>query len=161
MILPTTPQAPQWLRFLVLTISFLGLQLVWSCEMAQASPYLLSLGVSKSHMAIVFLAGEFARLTDGAPPLSFRDARADSLTPGRAGPLSGLIVQPVVGVLSDGCRSFLGRRRPFIIGGCIVSSLAVLLLGWAKEVAGLVAESGGAIVSDSLGLLDQLPAPRN
>jgi solute carrier family 45, member 1/2/4 len=58
MILPYVPHAPHALRFLVLTVSMLGLQLVWSCEMAQASPYLLSLGVSKSHMAIVFLAGE-------------------------------------------------------------------------------------------------------
>jgi hypothetical protein len=56
-ILPSAPDAPQWLRYLAVTISMLGLQLVWSCEMAQASPYLLSLGVSKSMMAIVFLAG--------------------------------------------------------------------------------------------------------
>ncbi|KAM0788744.1 hypothetical protein ACM66B_002836 [Microbotryomycetes sp. NB124-2] len=88
----------------------LGLQLVWSCEMSQASPYLLSLGVSKASMAIVFLAG----------------------------PLSGLIVQPVVGVLSDRCRSSLGRRRPFIIGGTVASSLAIMLLGWSKDIAAIV-----------------------
>ncbi|KAK4056571.1 hypothetical protein OIO90_002419 [Microbotryomycetes sp. JL221] len=82
--------------------------------MSQASPYLLSLGVSKASMAIVFLAG----------------------------PLSGLIVQPVVGVLSDRCRSSLGRRRPFIIGGTIVSSLSIMLLGWSKEVAQIVTTKG-------------------
>lgn len=136
------PDSPAWCKYLVLTVSMLGLQLVWSCEMAQsvllyhssvsnrvliyyftmfflsrkrASPYLLSLGLSKSMMAIVFLAG----------------------------PLSGLIVQPLVGVLSDGCKSSLGRRKPFIIGGCLVTSLAVMLLGWTKEVAGLFATSGG------------------
>ncbi|GAA5886641.1 hypothetical protein JCM5296_005357 [Sporobolomyces johnsonii] len=93
-----------------------GLQMVWSCEMAQASPFLLSLGVSKSMMAVVFLAG----------------------------PFSGLLVQPLVGVVSDSCKSPLGRRRPFIIGGCAMTSVAVLLLGWAKEIAGLFAEPGGS-----------------
>ncbi|GAA5961763.1 hypothetical protein JCM21900_000753 [Sporobolomyces salmonicolor] len=94
-----------------------GLQMVWSCEMAQASPFLLSLGVSKSMMAVVFLAG----------------------------PFSGLLVQPLVGVFSDSCKSPLGRRRPFIIGGCAMTSVAVLLLGWAKEIAGIFAKPGGAM----------------
>ncbi|KAG0281758.1 hypothetical protein BGZ95_011076 [Linnemannia exigua] len=34
-----------------------------------------------------------------------------------AGPLSGLVMQPVVGVLSDRCTSKLGRRRPFLMVG--------------------------------------------
>lgn len=114
---------PQWARYLVLTVSFLGLQLVWSCEMAQASPYLLSLGVSKSMMSIVFLAG----------------------------PLSGLIVQPVVGVMSDSCKSSLGRRRPFIIGGCALTATAVLLLGFSSNLAAVVFEDGGTAVSPSWG----------
>ncbi|GAA5902876.1 hypothetical protein JCM6882_009150 [Rhodosporidiobolus microsporus] len=116
-ILPTRPEAPQWARFLVLTVSFLGLQLVWSCEMAQASPFLLSLGVSKSMMSVVFLAG----------------------------PLSGLIVQPLVGHFSDSCKSRLGRRRPFIIAGCVVTSVAVMMLGWSREIAGVFAEEGGSL----------------
>ncbi|GAA5855584.1 hypothetical protein JCM9279_002989 [Rhodotorula babjevae] len=113
-VLPSNPSAPQWLRWLVLTAPLFGLQLVWSCEMAQASPFLLSLGVSKSMMSIVFLAG----------------------------PLSGLIVQPLVGVLSDRCKSTLGRRRPFIVGGCACSSVSVLMLGWSKEIAAVFADDG-------------------
>ncbi|GAA5953409.1 hypothetical protein JCM3765_005030 [Sporobolomyces pararoseus] len=107
--------APKWVGLLALTSSFFGLQLVWSCEMAQASPFLLSLGVSKSMMAVVFVAG----------------------------PLSGLLAQPLVGVLSDSCKSKFGRRRPFIFGGVVVSSISVMLLGWAKEVAGWFAQEGG------------------
>ncbi|GAA5987039.1 hypothetical protein JCM10908_001002 [Rhodotorula pacifica] len=113
-ILSARPHLPQWTRYLALNVSFLGVVLVWSCEMARASPFLLSLGVSKSMMSIVFLAG----------------------------PLSGLIVQPLVGVLSDGCKSRLGRRRPFIIGGCILTSLSVLMLGWSKEIASIFATEG-------------------
>ncbi|BGP39227.1 hypothetical protein JCM10449v2_003165 [Rhodotorula kratochvilovae] len=62
-----------------------------------------------------------------------------------AGPLSGLIVQPLVGVLSDRCKSNLGRRRPFIIAGCACSSLSVLMLGWSKEIAGFFAEDGSTV----------------
>lgn len=64
-----------------------------------------------------------------------------------AGPLSGLLVQPVVGVLSDSCKSSLGRRRPFIIVGCALSSLAVLLLGFSGNLAGVLFAEGGVAVS--------------
>lgn len=64
-----------------------------------------------------------------------------------AGPLSGLIVQPLVGVLSDGCKSRLGRRRPFIISGCILTSLSVMTLGWSKEIAALFANEGTKLAS--------------
>ena len=66
-----------------------------------------------------------------------------------AGPLSGLIVQPVVGVLSDSCKSTLGRRRPFIIVGCVLSALAVLLLGFSGNLAGVLFEEGGVAVSSN------------
>jgi len=67
-----------------------------------------------------------------------------------AGPLSGLLAQPLVGVWSDGCKSKFGRRRPFIFGGVVISSLSVCLLGWAKEVAAWFATSGGETVCLSL-----------
>ena len=85
---------PRWARLPILTIGLLGVQVFWSVEMSygecpmatvqvwteriklmmplcgpKASPYLISLGLSKSWMSLVFLAG----------------------------PLAGLIVQPVVG----------------------------------------------------------------
>ena len=82
---------PKWIKLPALTVGFIGLQSLWSVEMSYgatiscpeshtaftlsipASPYLLSLGLSKSLMAIVFLAG----------------------------PLSGLIVQPLVGTVGS------------------------------------------------------------
>ncbi|KAM0755996.1 hypothetical protein T439DRAFT_283163 [Meredithblackwellia eburnea MCA 4105] len=106
-ILDNWPHCPTSIRFIALALGMFGLQITWSCEMAQASPYLLSLGLSKSWMSIVFVAG----------------------------PLSGLVVQPIVGVLSDSCKSKLGRRRPYMLAGCAVSSVATLLLGWSGDVA--------------------------
>lgn len=89
-------RGPGWAKFPLITIGLLGVQIFWSVEMSYgmcfrlggafgftvlvgyrlltwfafaASPYLLSLGLSKSYMALVFVAG----------------------------PLSGLIVQPLIG----------------------------------------------------------------
>lgn len=93
---------------LLLTVSIGGLQIAWSVELSNGSPYLLSLGLSKSLMALVWIAG----------------------------PLSGTLVQPYVGMLSDNCRISWGRRKPFMLGGAIATSVSLMLLGWAKETVG-------------------------
>ncbi|KAF0692482.1 Aste57867_16445 [Aphanomyces stellatus] len=50
------------------------------------------------------------------------------------GPLAGLVVVPTLGVLSDGCTSRFGRRRPFIFGGTVASIVAYVLLMFASDV---------------------------
>ena len=94
-----------WYLFL-LTFGGLGLQLGWSVEMSNGSPYLLSLGMSKTLLAFVWLAG----------------------------PLSGVIVQPIVGMKSDRSRIKWGRRRPFIVGGAIATMVSILFLAWTREI---------------------------
>ncbi|KDO30244.1 hypothetical protein SPRG_19797 [Saprolegnia parasitica CBS 223.65] len=44
------------------------------------------------------------------------------------GPTTGLIVYPMVSVLSDSCRSTYGRRRPYILGGTVASIVVWLLM---------------------------------
>ncbi|THV02069.1 hypothetical protein K435DRAFT_963326 [Dendrothele bispora CBS 962.96] len=100
-------RGPSFLHLPILTVSLLGVQIFWSVEMSYASPYLLSLGLSKSHMALVFLAG----------------------------PLSGLLVQPLIGIMADACTSTWGRRRPYMMIGTTLCVLAMLLLGWTRQVA--------------------------
>ncbi|KAG5653717.1 hypothetical protein H0H81_011122 [Sphagnurus paluster] len=100
---------PQWTHLPTLTIGLLGVQIFWSVEMGYASPYLLSLGLSKSAMAVVFLAG----------------------------PLSGLIMQPVIGALADTSTSRFGRRRPLMLIGTVICVLAMLLLGYTRGFASL------------------------
>lgn len=46
-----------------------------------------------------------------------------------AGPISGLIVQPIVGVWSDTLDSKYGRRRPFILFGTLFCGLGMALIG--------------------------------
>jgi solute carrier family 45 protein 1/2/4 len=106
---------PRWAHLPTLTIGLLGVQIFWSVEMSYASPYLLSLGLTTSHVALVFLAG----------------------------PLSGLLVQPLVGASADTNTSRWGRRRPYILGGCVLCMGGMLLLGYTREVAGWVLERGG------------------
>ncbi|KAL7943572.1 major facilitator superfamily domain-containing protein [Trichoderma barbatum] len=90
----------------ILTIGIGGLQIAWSVELSNGSPYLLSLGLSKSLMALVWIAG----------------------------PLTGTLVQPYVGMLSDSCRLSWGKRKPFMLGGAAATILGLLFLAWTKEI---------------------------
>lgn len=45
-----------------------------------------------------------------------------------AAPLTGLIMQPIVGYLSDRTWTKLGRRRPYFLVGAILSSLALIVM---------------------------------
>lgn len=97
----------QWYLFL-LALAIGGLQICWSVELSYGSPYLLSLGLSKSMLALVWIAG----------------------------PLSGTLVQPYIGIKSDNCRIPWGRRKPFIVGGAAATISSLLGLSWAKEIVG-------------------------
>ena len=112
------PSAQQWvgtpkikgstesMRMALLTASLIGLQFTWNVEMTYCTPYLLELGLTKSKISLVWVAG----------------------------PLSGLIMQPIVGVIADRSTSRWGRRRPFMFGGTILVCMFLMLLGWTKEV---------------------------
>jgi len=45
-----------------------------------------------------------------------------------AAPLTGLLVQPVVGYFSDRTWNALGRRRPYFLGGAILATLALIAM---------------------------------
>lgn len=93
---------------ILLTLSIGGLQIAWSVELSNGSPFLLSLGLSKSLMALVWIAG----------------------------PLSGTLVQPYVGMLSDNCRVSWGKRKPFMLGGAAATMVSLMCLAWTKETVG-------------------------
>lgn len=98
---------PKLTHLPTLTIGMLGVSMFWSVEMGYASPYLLSLGLTKSSMAAVFVAG----------------------------PLSGLVVQPLMGALADNSTSPFGRRRPYMLLGTAICVVAMLLLGFTRGFA--------------------------
>ncbi len=45
-----------------------------------------------------------------------------------AAPVTGLIMQPIIGYLSDHTWGKFGRRRPFFMIGAILASLALLIM---------------------------------
>src|SRR5438874_10295922 len=45
-----------------------------------------------------------------------------------AGPMTGLLVQPIVGSMSDRTWNRLGRRRPYFLTGAILASIALFFM---------------------------------
>jgi maltose/moltooligosaccharide transporter len=45
-----------------------------------------------------------------------------------AAPLTGLLVQPVIGYMSDRTWNWLGRRRPYFLAGAVLASLALFVM---------------------------------
>lgn len=62
-----------------------------------------------------------------------------------AGPVSGLIVAPVVGSLSDNCTSRFGRRRPFIVAGLVATIFGMLTFPHANDIASLFVTGGSRL----------------
>ena len=48
-----------------------------------------------------------------------------------AGPITGLLIQPIIGAISDGTWTRFGRRKPFFLIGALVGSVAVLLMPYS------------------------------
>lgn len=63
-----------------------------------------------------------------------------------APPLSGLIVQPIVGSVSDASTLRWGRRRPYMMvcAGLVAGFLCVL--AWAAEIVGAVVRGEEGVV---------------
>lgn len=45
-----------------------------------------------------------------------------------AAPLTGLIVQPIIGYFSDRTWNFLGRRRPYFLAGALLASVSLIVM---------------------------------
>lgn len=99
-------------RLFGLTVGLLGLQFCWAVQVGNATRSLLELGLSATLVSYAWLAG----------------------------PIAGIVVQPLVGTWSDGCRSRLGRRRPFLLAGSGVTILCLLLFAYAQEVGVLLGD---------------------
>ena len=84
-----------------MSFGFLGIQFGWGLQMANMSAIYEYLGAKPDEIPMLWLAA----------------------------PLTGLIVQPIIGHLSDHTwHPVLGRRRPFFLVGAILSSFALILM---------------------------------
>lgn len=89
-----------------MSFGFLGIQFGWGLQMANGSAIFESLGANPHQLPLLWLAA----------------------------PMSGLLIQPVVGYWSDRTCTPLGRRRPFFLVGALLSSVALILLPNASSL---------------------------
>jgi maltose/moltooligosaccharide transporter len=83
-----------------MSFGFFGIQFGWGLQMANMSAIYEYLGARADQIPILWLAA----------------------------PLTGLLVQPLIGHASDRTWGPLGRRRPYFLAGAILSSLALVLM---------------------------------
>ena len=75
----------------------MGIQFGWGLQLANMSGIYSQLGANPDEIPILWLAG----------------------------PMTGLLVQPIIGSMSDRTWNRLGRRRPYFLVGAILSSIAL------------------------------------
>lgn len=83
-----------------LSFGFFGIQVGFALQNANVSRIFQSLGTSIDDLAFLWIAG----------------------------PVTGLMVQPVIGYFSDRTWTSLGRRRPYFLAGALLASLALVAM---------------------------------
>ncbi len=101
-----------------LSFGFLGVQIGYSLQNSNTSTIFESLGADVHQLSYFWLAA----------------------------PIAGLIVQPIVGLFSDGTWTRFGRRIPFIMGGALISALALLLMPNAPVLLAFAPLAMGAFI---------------
>ena len=89
-----------------MSFGFFGIQFGWGLQMANMSAIYEFLGAKADQIPILWLAA----------------------------PLTGLLVQPIVGHMSDRTWCWLGRRRPYFLGGAIFATLALIFMPHSTTV---------------------------
>src|SRR5881628_1849077 len=83
-----------------MSFGFLGIQFGWGLQLANMSAVYEKLGARPDQVPALWLAA----------------------------PLTGLLIQPIIGAMSDRTWGPLGRRRPYFLTGALLSSLALIAM---------------------------------
>ncbi|WP_339813023.1 MFS transporter [uncultured Imperialibacter sp.] len=83
-----------------MSFGFLGIQFGFALQNANVSRIFETLGAEIDNIPILWIAA----------------------------PVSGLIIQPIIGHMSDNTWTRLGRRRPYFLAGAIMASLALIIM---------------------------------
>jgi maltose/moltooligosaccharide transporter len=89
-----------------MNLGFFGLQFSFGLQQANMGPFYSFLGANEATMPLLWLAG----------------------------PVTGLIVQPIIGALSDRTTSRLGRRTPYFLVGAMLCSLGLLAMPYSPTL---------------------------
>lgn len=89
-----------------MNVGFLGIQFSFGLQQASMSPIYQMLGAEGKDLPYLWLAG----------------------------PITGLLVQPVIGAMSDRTTHRLGRRTPYFLIGALLCSLGLLLMPFSPTL---------------------------
>lgn len=93
-------------RIVQMNIGFFGLQFSFGLQQANMGPIYSFLGANETTMPLLWLAG----------------------------PMTGLLVQPVIGALSDRTVTRFGRRTPYFLIGAVLCSLCLLAMPYSPAL---------------------------
>lgn len=99
------PHLPLW-RIAEMNLGFLGLQFSFGLQQGNMGPIYSYLGADEASLPLLQLAG----------------------------PLTGLLVQPIIGAMSDRTASKWGRRTPYFIAGAIMCSLGLFFMPLSSSI---------------------------
>lgn len=94
------------LRILEMNLGFLGLQFSFGLQQGNMAPIYSYLGADEASLPILQLAG----------------------------PMTGLIVQPIIGAMSDRTNSRWGRRTPYFVIGAILCTLGLFFMPLSSSI---------------------------
>lgn len=94
------------LRIIEMNIGFFGLQFSFGLQQANMGPIYGFLGAEEATMPLLWLAG----------------------------PMTGLLVQPIIGAMSDRTSSRFGRRTPYFLLGAIICSISLFLMPYSSTL---------------------------
>ncbi|HOZ30432.1 MAG TPA: MFS transporter [Bacteroidales bacterium] len=106
----TKPRLSFW-QIWNMSFGFLGIQFGFALQNANASRILQTFGADVHHLSWFWLVA----------------------------PITGMIIQPIIGHFSDKTWNRLGRRRPYFLTGAILTATALILMPNAPHLAGYIA----------------------
>jgi maltose/moltooligosaccharide transporter len=98
-------------QILNMSFGFMGIQFGFALQNGNASRILMTFGADVHHLSWFWLVA----------------------------PITGMIIQPIIGYMSDKTWCRLGRRRPYFLVGAILTSIALILMPNAPHLATFIA----------------------
>jgi maltose/moltooligosaccharide transporter len=95
-----------WRQIINMNVGFFGIQFSFGLQQANMSPIYQYLGANPDELPYLWLAG----------------------------PMTGLLVQPIIGAMSDRTISKYGRRTPYFLIGAILCTLSLLIMPYSPTL---------------------------
>lgn len=94
-------------QLLSLSVGIIGIQFAWSMQIAFSSRVLEPLGANPFLFGLIWCAG----------------------------PITGVVIPPIIGALSDRTWTRIGKRRPFILVGALIAAITLFLFPLSPSLA--------------------------